>query len=130
WVDAPPTASELAAHLFWAADILLVPLIPTPLSIRAYETISLWLQKKKGSLRSVRPFFNLVDMRKSLHRRLVSEYRMDHPEFLETLIPQAAAVEKMGEECQPLLMFAPSHPAAHQYQALFRELAVAQQVDL
>jgi cellulose biosynthesis protein BcsQ len=122
WVDAPPTASDLALHLFELADILLVPLVPTPLSLHSYDTLLAWLDRKGLKKDKLTPFFNQVDGRKSLHRQLATETRLGHPEFLETIIPQAAILERMGVEQRPLGGFAPRHPGLAWYSALFEEL--------
>ena len=64
----------------------------------------------------------MVDRRKSLHRR-VTEPGYDLPlPFLETRIPYASVVERMGDQRSPLPVFAPRVKATTAYRSLFREL--------
>ena len=120
FIDAPPTASALALHLFATSDLLVVPLIPSPLSMRTFQTLKDWLAKQKKSPK-LAPFFNLVDKRKSIHRSISAQARIEDEIFCETIVPQAAIVEKMGLSQQPLSGFAPNHPLIRTYDRLFRE---------
>lgn len=46
-LDCPPSLSRLSANVFRAADVIALPLIPTPLSVRAYEQVVEVLAKAK-----------------------------------------------------------------------------------
>jgi chromosome partitioning protein len=70
WVflDCPPGITLLSENVFRAVDLLLVPVIPTPLSLRTFEEIVLFYQRKGLEKARVLPFFSLVERRKSIHR--------------------------------------------------------------
>jgi cellulose biosynthesis protein BcsQ len=126
WVilDAPPGISRLADSLFVAADALLIPTIPTPLSLRSLEQVRGHLETLKSSRRPrVLPFFSMADRRKGLHRAIL-ETAGDEG-FLTSRLSYLADVERMGTEQAPLPAFAPWRPAAREVEALWREVRAA-----
>ena len=104
-LDCPPGLTELADQLFRAADLIVVPLIPSPLSTRALEQLTQHLAAEMKSPPPVMPVFSMADRRKGLHREALAA----HPEW--PVIPYAAAVEAMTATRQPLLA-GRSSPAA------------------
>ena len=104
-LDCPPGLTELADQLFRAADLIVVPLIPSPLSTRALAQLTEHLTTEMKSPPPVMPVFSMADRRKSLHREALAA----HPEW--PIIPYAAAVEAMTATRQPLLA-GRSSPAA------------------
>ncbi|WP_397587520.1 ParA family protein [Sandarakinorhabdus limnophila] len=104
-LDCPPGLTELADQLFRAADLVVVPLIPSPLSTRALAQLSEHLATEMKSPPPVMPVFSMADRRKGLHREAMAA----HPEW--PVIPYAAAVEAMTATRQPLLA-GRSSPAA------------------
>jgi cellulose biosynthesis protein BcsQ len=65
----------------------------------------------------------MVDGRKKLHREVAATLRAEWPAFLETAIPSASAVERMGIERRPLATFAPSANATKAFRDLWSEIA-------
>lgn len=121
-LDCPPTLSPLAESIFAAADWLLVPVIPTHLSLRAFEQVLDWLQGKRfGKLRVV-PFFNMVDRRRDLHVEMLVKRPAIMKDGLNTWIPYSTHVEQMGDLRAPVGEFAPYTPAAQAYRALWFEI--------
>jgi cellulose biosynthesis protein BcsQ len=104
-LDCPPGLTELADQLFRAADLVVVPLIPSPLSTRALAQLSEHLATEMKSPPPVMPVFSMADRRKGLHREAMAA----HPEW--PVIPYAAAVEAITATRQPLLA-GRSSPAA------------------
>ncbi len=123
FLDCPPSISLVSENVFRAADVLLVPTIPTTLSARTLQQLLDFLDghaTHQGL--KVLPFFSMVDRRKRLHRELMEELPERHPGFLRTCIPYASEVERMGVHRMPLLAYAPSSPAADAYRALWVEI--------
>ena len=122
-LDCPPSLSRLAEEIFAVADAIFVPVIPTPLSLRAFGQVRSFMKKKKLGHKHLYPFFTMVDMRRKLHRDLVE----DPPDALRQLmlpaIPYSSMIEKMGETRAPVTAFAPGHPAAQAYQRLWEDIA-------
>ncbi len=127
FLDCPPSISRLSENVFSAADALLVPIIPTTLSIRALDQLDGFLAKRaqqgKG-LRSpvVLPFFSMVDRRKRLHRELIEDLSLAHPDILRTGVPSATAVERMGAHQSPVAVFDRRSPAVAAYAELWDEV--------
>jgi cellulose biosynthesis protein BcsQ len=119
-LDLPPTLSRLAESVFGAADALLAPTIPTPLSLRTLARLFLHL-KDRERRPAVLPFFCMVDRRKALHRRVCAYAREQGLGFLASEIPYSAAVERMGVQRNPLHVDAPNDRAARAYRALWTE---------
>jgi chromosome partitioning protein len=122
-LDAPPTIGLLAENVFDAADYLLVPLIPTPLSLRTHYQLLHFLDDGNYDTSRVHAFFSLVDNRKKLHREQMAEALAAFPGTLRTAIPYLAQIERMGVERQPVPAFAPRSTAATYYQSLWQEVA-------
>ena len=122
WIDCPPTTSLLADSLFRAVDHLVVPTIPTTLSLR---TLAQLMKHLKGldPRPQVHPFFCMVDLRKLLHRRVIDWERETGLGFLETTVPNSSYLEQMSSRRAPVFDFAASSEAAKAYRALLDEIA-------
>lgn len=121
-IDCAPSISLVSENVFCASQVLLVPTIPTTLSIRTLAQLSKFLAESGLRNLSVWPFFSMADLRKKLHQNLV-----DYPpdlgfEFLRTHIPYAVDVERMGAERAPVVAYAPRCNASLAYQALWQEI--------
>jgi chromosome partitioning protein len=122
-LDCPPSISLVSEAVFRAADLLLVPVIPTTLSVRTLEQLDQFCREHTQREAYILPFLSMVDRRKSLHRELIVELPRHWPRLLQASIPYASDVEKMGLKRQPLLLYAGRSPAAIAYRDLWRELA-------
>lgn len=123
FLDCPPGLSLLSENVFAAVDVLLVPLIPSPLSLRTYEQLDEFLtQNGRAGLR-VHPFFSMVDGRKRLHGQVRAELMERTPAVLASWIPAASAIERMGLTRQPLVVSEPSSRAAQAYRGLWSEVS-------
>ncbi len=121
-LDCPPSVSLLSEAIFHAADVLLVPVIPTTLSLRTLEQIEGSVADKAPRRLRLAPFFCMVDGRKSLHREVVADPGPIGSSFLRATIPFASVVERMGVAQAPLPTYAPTSPASSAYLALWREV--------
>lgn len=113
FLDCPPGISPLSEEIFRAADALIVPLLPTTLSVRTYRQLADFLDDHGHRKRPRRmPFFSMADRRKRLHKEVMEGFPAEYPETLPTVIPCASIVERMGAERAPLGSYAPrSKPA-------------------
>jgi len=104
--DCPPVLNELSAQVIRAADLIIVPLPPSPLSARAFEVV---VEEVRGSGKGhppILPALSMIDLRRTLHR----EARSANPTW--PVIPLASAVEQCAVERKPVGAFAPRSPAA------------------
>jgi len=121
-LDCPPSLSQLAQQVFAAADIVFVPLVPTHLSLRAFQQVREFMKERNLGHKNLYPFFNMVDVRRKLHRDIVEHPPAELKQLLLSYIPYASAVEKMGEFRAPLPVFARSHPATMAFQNLWQDI--------
>lgn len=117
-IDCPPGLSELADRLFRAADLLVMPALPSPLSVRATAQLRAELQRAHKGRPPVLPVWNMADLRRRLHRDTVAE--TDWPR-----IPYAAAVEQMSVHRAPLAAFQPGSAPARAFAALWSDIEAA-----
>lgn len=123
-LDCPPSISLTSEGVFRAADALLVPTIPTTLSLRTYEQLDRFVEDHPGMVRELRilGFFSIVERHRRLHRRFMDELRGMHPDLLETVIPTSNDIERMGVERKPVGAFARGSRSARAYEALWAEI--------
>lgn len=121
-LDCAPSVSLVTEAVLRAADAVLVPVVPTTLSLRTLTQVRR-VVGEVGSRRRplVVPFLSMVDRRKRLHNEAVAECLAD-PDFLRTQIPSASAVERMGVVRAPVAATLPSQPAARAFGELWHEL--------
>jgi chromosome partitioning protein len=123
-LDCPPSISLVSESVFEAADALLVPLIPSTLSVRTFEQLLKFLGEQVSHRPEVIAFFSMVDRRKRLHREVVEGLGATYPQVVGAAIPAATEVERMGVVREPLVVSAPGCAAAQAYVALWAETVV------
>ena len=120
--DCAPSLSTVAENVFIAADALLIPLIPTPLSLRAYLQLKKHINNKPEFKTRLLPFFSMVDKRKKLHREIVLDFPKDNPEIMRTFISYRSEVERMGAYRAPVQVCARHSGAARAFNLLWDEI--------
>lgn len=111
--DCPPVMNEVSAQVVRAADLVIVPLPPSPLSARA---LSLVAQEVAGSGKRhppILPVLSMLDLRRKLHR----EAREANPDW--PVIPYSSVVEQCAVKQMPVGAFAPNSPAAQAFARLW-----------
>ena len=121
FLDCPPSISLLSESVLHAADVLLVPLIPTTLSVRTLEQLTDFIGGFDGRAPKVLAFFSMIDRRKRLHRDIARDLPLQRPEFAATVIPALSVIEQMSVQRAPVAAFAPRSQAALRYAELWRE---------
>ncbi|TAD72616.1 MAG: ParA family protein [Sphingomonadales bacterium] len=104
--DCPPVLNELSAQVIRAADLVIVPLPPSPLSARAFEVVVEEVRGQGKGHPPILPVLSMLDLRRSLHKAA----REANPNW--PAIPLASAIEQCAVEQQPVGAFAPRSPAA------------------
>lgn len=105
-LDAPPGLTETSEQVLRAADLIIVPVIPSPLSRRALDEVVSHLDRHSLRGGPILPVYSMVDRRRSLHRAAL-EAEPDWP-----VIPMASAFEAMSAETGGTGRLPPSSPAA------------------
>ncbi len=123
-LDCPPNLTLLSENIFYAADRILVPVIPTTLSLLSLEQLFAFLDDIDQGRDKVRIFFSMVEKRKKLHSDMMAT-KKDDIGVLQTSIPYSADIERMGVYRQPVTAAFPSSTAAKAYQRLWQEIREA-----
>lgn len=122
FLDCPPGISLLSEAVLKAADYLLVPVIPTTLSLRTLEQLKEFIEDQTLDQFTMLPFFSMVDRRKKVHRDSLSAFSEQYPEILNTVIPYASDIERMGVERMPVAGFVKNSSSTQAYAALWQEV--------
>lgn len=122
-IDCPPSISLLSENVFRAAELLLVPVVPTTLSLRTLDQLTDFLgdADEVSKPPALHGFFSMVDSRKSLHKEVMAELGKD-PRMLATPIPSVSAIERMGLTRKPVVMTEPTGRAATAYRELWSDI--------
>ncbi|MHC9418320.1 ParA family protein [Sphingomonas citri] len=109
-LDCPPGLTETADQVARAADLIVVPVVPSAFSQRAYATI----ERQFGGQVAILPVHNMVDRRRALHVAAVGQHA-DWP-----AIPAASAIEAATAKRLPVGAAAPNNIAAKALAQLWR----------
>jgi cellulose biosynthesis protein BcsQ len=113
-LDAPPGLTETSEQVLRAADLIIVPVIPSPLSRRALDEVVAFLDGHSIRRGPVLPVYNMVDRRRSLHRAALAA----HPDW--PVIPMASAFEAMSADPRALGRLPAGSPAGEALLGLWR----------
>ena len=122
FLDCAPGVSLVSDAVMRASDLVLVPVIPTTLSLRSYAQLHAHASSKAFET-SIVPFFSMADRRRRLHRDIMAEFARRTPECSKIFIPYASLVEQMGPRRMPVTAFAPASAPARAFGQLWEHLA-------
>src|SRR6516164_7871289 len=122
FLDCPPSISLVSENVLHAADVIVVPLIPTTLSVRTLDQLTEFVAGFNGRRPDVVAFFSMVDRRKKLHNEITAQLSSERAEVTLTTIPYLSLVERMSVERAPVTVFAPRSAASRAYRALWAEI--------
>jgi cellulose biosynthesis protein BcsQ len=122
-LDCPPGISLLTENVLRAADAVVVPLLPTPLSVRMLEQLVAFITERGWSDMQLLPFFSMVDRRKSLHVDVTQMLRTRFPQLLATEVPYSSDIERMTLRRAPICAYAPRSLPGQTYAALWTEIS-------
>lgn len=120
-LDCPPNLTLLSENIFYAADIILVPMVPTTLSLLALKQLYTFLDELGSGREKVRVFFSMVERRKKMHQQMIQAMH-NKQGVLGAAIPHNADIERMGLYRQPVTAALPVSVAAEAYKHLWSEL--------
>jgi chromosome partitioning protein len=122
FLDCPPGISLLSESVLQAADSLLVPLIPTTLSLRTLDQLTEFISGFDGQQPDVLAFFSMIDRRKRLHLEIAEQLPSERKDVATAVIPALSLIERMSVERAPVAAFAPRSRAAQCYRDLWGEV--------
>ena len=123
FLDCAPGISLLSENVLRAADAIIVPLLPTPLSVRMLAQLRDFIVGEGWTDLMLLPFFSMVDRRRSLHRDIMESARAEFPTMLAAEVPYWSEIERMSLRRAPIPAFARGGAAAQIYTALWAEVA-------
>jgi chromosome partitioning protein len=122
FLDCPPGISLLSENVLRAADVVVVPLVPSPLSVRMLRQLRDFIVEQGWTDMLLLPFFSMVDRRRSLHTDVITSTRAEFPTVLDTEIPYWSEIERMTLRRAPLPATSPNGLATGIYRALWAEI--------
>ncbi|MCG6963409.1 MAG: ParA family protein [Acidobacteria bacterium] len=124
WVvlDCAPSVTLVSEAVLHAADDLLVPVIPSALSLRTLEQTRRFIAQTRSKAVRVLPFLSMVDRRRRLHREGCERFAGGAEGFLRTIVPMSSIVERAAEARLPLFAVAPSSRATRAFASLWQEV--------
>ena len=123
FLDCPPSISLVSENVFTAADGLIVPIIPTTLSLRTLDQLMAFRKKNKLHKTVMLPFFSMADRRRKLHRDIMDGLPDELDVVLKAYIPNCSDVELMGLKRAPLPSYTQKNKkAVRSYRQLWKEI--------
>lgn len=120
FLDCPPGLSLLTENVFRNADLILVPTVPTILSVRTYDQLLMFFKQNRLNKEKLMPFFSMYERRKSMHNDIIRSFAREHKETISVLIPYSSEVEKMGIYRAPINAKRPSEEASLSFEKLWK----------
>ncbi len=122
FMDCSPGISLISENIFNAADIIVVPLIPTTLSELTYDKLIKFFDKNDIDPKKIYTFFSMVESRKTLHQETMAKVMEEEGNILESRIPYRSDVEKMGINREPVFVSSPYSDSTQSYSELWDEI--------
>ncbi|OIO72187.1 MAG: ATPase [Zetaproteobacteria bacterium CG_4_9_14_3_um_filter_49_83] len=121
-LDCPPGLTLLSEAVFRASDALLVPTLPSILSLRSLKMLLEFRKEKSLKDLQLFAFLNMVDRRKKLHNDVLNSRLRMKSWMLEGYIPYVSELEQIAERREPVFVYAPGGRAAEGYRELWNEI--------
>lgn len=116
-LDCPPVLNEVSAQVMRAADVVIVPLPPSPLSRRAFDLVVEEIRANADKRHPpILPVLSMIDLRRKLHREALAA----NPDW--PVIPFASVIEQSAVRRKPVGAFAPRSAASQAFAALWRAI--------
>lgn len=123
FIDCPPGLTVANESVLNAVDLVLVPTIPTVLSIRMLNELSDYIKDNIKEAPKLRAFFTMLDGRKNMHKAIYEQFCVKRKTLMfSSTIPYSSIAEKMANHRKPLDAFAASSKPALAYQELWASL--------
>jgi cellulose biosynthesis protein BcsQ len=122
FMDCPPGISLLSESVLRGADALIVPVVPSPLSVRMLDGLVEYIAANGWTDLALLPVCSMVDWRKALHYEVFTMLRTRFPQMLPMGIPYSSEIERVARRRAPLNVFAPNSDPARLYRILWAEV--------
>jgi len=123
-LDCPPGISLLAENILYLSDLIIVPTIPTPLSLRTHEQIILFFKEKNISTKKLVFFLSMVEIKKKIHLDHMEYFKKIPEQFCKSYIPYRSVIEQMGIFRSPVTSYYPQSTTTIAYKNLWKEIKI------
>lgn len=120
-LDCPPGAALVAENALFSANAVVVPLVPSPLSMRSLDQVTEFVAASVSNA-PVIAFLSMVDRRKTLHRQAIEQLPRTRKSVTDVVVPATVQLERMGIERAPIAVYAPTSAAAQAYGELWQHV--------
>jgi chromosome partitioning protein len=123
-LDCPPNISLLSENVFKTADKIVVPVIPTTLSLRTLEQLYTFFDENGYPKKKLLPFFSMVQLSKKLHKESMLTLRKKYKNLLKPYIPFSTDIERMGVYRAPVTTYANKKNMGNVYAEMWKDIEV------
>ena len=120
FLDCPPNLSLFSENVLKNADIIVVPVVPTTLSVRTYEQLVDFCKENDIDRKKLVPFFSMYERRKNLHNETIEEFASKHRNSVDVAIPYISEIERMGVYKAPYVSIHPGSEISYLYKQLWK----------
>lgn len=128
-LDCPPNISLLSENVFKTADKIVVPVIPTTLSLRTLEQLYTFFADNGFSKKKLLPFFSMVQLSKNLHKESMLTLRKKYKNLLKPYIPFSTDIERMGVHRAPVTTYTGKGAVGKVYAEMWTDIAIKSGID-
>ncbi|MCI5136344.1 MAG: ParA family protein [Candidatus Electrothrix sp. AW2] len=121
FLDCPPNITLLSENIFYAADMVLIPFIPTTLSRLSFAKLLDFFKETSIKREKLFVVFSMVEIKKNIHQDTMQRFQ-GRKRILNTFIPYVTDIEKMGIYRQPVPAHQPNSRAGKIYANLWQEI--------
>lgn len=120
--DCPPGLSRLAENVFKASQLLVIPIVPSPVSVNSLRSVDDFLEEESHGNTSKLIVFSMVDARKKLHGETIHDLKSRRNDVCDEWIPYLSEIEKMGVSRVPVTFSNPTGRASLHYAGIWKEI--------
>ncbi len=121
-LDCPPGISLLSENILSLCDLILVPTIPTPLSLRTQEQLVDFCENIKVNTKKLLFFLSMVEIKKKLHLEHIEYFQKNISQLCKASIPSRSLIERMGLYKSPVTSAFPKSAESAAYKKLWKEI--------
>ncbi|WP_353226442.1 ParA family protein [Novosphingobium sp.] len=114
-LDCPALQNEVSYQVLLAADVVVVPLPPSPLAARALDLMMRDLRSLTTRHPPILPVLSMFDGRRREHQNARNGHMADYP-----VVPMSAEIERIAFRRAPIGTFAANSPAAQALDRVWR----------
>lgn len=121
-IDCSPGKFFLHDNIFTASDLILVPNIPSPLSVYCNNIILESIDEKVWKGRTILGFYNMVQVQKNIHKFFLQQVYDRPGNMLHNYIPFYAEIENITYNKESIFHQLKQAKTSSYYESLWKEI--------